>query len=423
MSGVPRDDIEKAARIAARSERTHRVLGDGPDATHKHAVATIQEVASFMLLRGNVGRPGAGLCPVRGHSNVQGDRTMGIWEQMPDAFLDRLGREHGFEPPRAHGFDTIAAIEAMRAGDVKVFFAMGGNFVSASPDTVRTAEGLERCRLTVHVSTKLNRSHVVTGARALILPLPRPQRARRAGRRGPQYVTVENSMAFVSKSEGKNTPASEALMSEPAIVAGLAKAALGVSWDASIADYERIRESIARVVDGCDDYPARVRAGGFHMRNAARERDFAGVPGGRARFTVHPLTEVAVGDGELLLTTIRSHDQFNTTIYTQNDRYRGIEGDRRVVFMNEGDVKRLGLAAGDKVDVVSPRGARGGVRRRPVLDSGRVRRGVLPRDEPARAARQLRRQESHAHVEVGPRPRRQGVTRALPPRCEPKHPR
>ncbi len=354
-SGIARARIHDAAKIAMRSKNTIACWAMGLT-QHKHAVATIQEVASFMLLRGNIGRPGAGLCPVRGHSNVQGDRTMGIWERMPDAFLDRLGTTFGFEPPREHGFDVVAAIEAMREGKVRVFFAMGGNFLSASPDTSRVAEGLERCALTVQVSTKLNRSHVVTGKTALILPcLGRTERD--VQRNGEQVVTVENSMGFVSTSRGRNTPASAHLMSEPAIVARLAKAALGLDWSDLVADYDHIRDLVEKVVDGFGAYNARVHDGGFHLRNAARERDFSGVPGGRARFFVHPLPNIDVAAGELLLTTIRSHDQFNTTIYTQNDRYRGIEGDRRVVFMNERDIEKHGLVARERVDLVSRAGA------------------------------------------------------------------
>jgi molybdopterin-dependent oxidoreductase alpha subunit len=351
-SGIARAQIHEAAQIAMRSERTIACWAMGLT-QHKAAVATIQEVASFMLLRGNIGRPGAGLCPVRGHSNVQGDRTMGIWERMPDSFLDRLGRTCGFEPPREHGYDTVGAIEAMREGSVRVFFAMGGNFLSASPDTAKVAEGLERCALTVQVSTKLNRSHVVTGRRALILPcLGRTERDLQKS--GDQFVTVENSMGFVSPSHGRNAPAGEMLRSEPAIIAGLAKAALGVDWSDLVDDYDRTRDLIAKVVDGCADYNARVRDhGGFHLRNAARERDFSGVEGGRARFTVHELPKIDVAPDELLMTTIRSHDQFNTTVYTQNDRYRGISGDRRVVFMNARDIEKHALTAGERVDLVS----------------------------------------------------------------------
>ncbi len=364
-SGISKAQIREAAAIAMRSEMTIACWAMGLT-QHKDAVATIQEVASFILLRGNIGRPGAGLCPVRGHSNVQGDRTMGVWEQMSDAFLDRLGRACDFDPPRKHGYDTVAAIDAMRAGKVRVFFAMGGNFVSASPDTTRTSEGIRKCALTVQVSTKLNRSHVVTGARALILPcLGRTERD--VQRSGEQFVTVENSMGFVSSSRGRNDPASAQLKSEPAILAGLAKVALRsrtrLDWDALVADYDRIRDLIERAIDGFSDYHARVRVDeknrdGFHLRNAARERDFSAVPGGRARFVVHALPRLrdTVEDSELVLTTIRSHDQFNTTIYTQNDRYRGISGDRRVIFMNERDIARLGFSNGERVDVTSRAG-------------------------------------------------------------------
>jgi len=360
-SGIARDRIHEAARIAMRSEKTIACWAMGLT-QHKDGVATIQEVASFMLLRGNVGRPGAGLCPVRGHSNVQGDRTMGIWEQMPDAWLDRLGKACDFDPPRKHGHDTVAAIEAMRAGKVSVFFAMGGNFVSASPDTAKTSEGIGKCRLTVQVSTKLNRSHVVTGKRALILPcLGRTERD--VQRSGEQFVTVEDSMSHVHPSRGRNDPASAHLKSEPAIVAGLAKVALRgktrLDWDALVADYDRVRDLIARVVDGFQDFNARVRDGaGFHLPNGARALDFSAVPGGRARFLVHPLPALRDGlaEDELLLTTIRSHDQFNTTVYSQNDRYRGISGDRRVVLMNERDIAHLGFRAGDRVDIASSAG-------------------------------------------------------------------
>ncbi|HSQ62868.1 MAG TPA: FdhF/YdeP family oxidoreductase [Polyangiaceae bacterium] len=355
QSGLSRAEIREAAVIAMRSERTIACWAMGLT-QHKHSVATIQEVVNLMLLRGNLGRPGAGLCPVRGHSNVQGDRTMGISEHMPAAFLDRLGREYDFDPPREPGFDTVASIEAMLAGKVSVFFAMGGNFLSAAPDTDRTAEALRKCELTAHVATKLNRSHVVTGRRALILPcLGRTELDLRNG--APQFVSVENSMGLVHPSQGRNAPAGERLRSEPAIVAGLAKAVLGsrskVDWDALASDYDRIRDGIAHVVDGCADYNARVREpGGFYLRNGARERDFA-ASGGRARFSVNELPSLELRPGELLMMTVRSHDQFNTTVYTQNDRYRGISGNRRVIFMNEADITELGLAAGEEVDLVS----------------------------------------------------------------------
>ncbi len=353
-TGLSRREVHEAAQVAMRSERTIFCWAMGLT-QHKHSVATIQEVVDVALLRGNVGRPGAGLCPVRGHSNVQGDRTMGIGEKMPDAFLDRLGRAVGFEPPRPHGYDTVGAIEAMIAGKVRVFFAMGGNFLSATPDTDRVAEGLARCRLTVHVATKLNRSHVTPGKRALLLPcLGRTERDEQET--GPQFVTVENSMGMVHTSEGRNEPASRELLSEPAIVARMAKATLGngtVDWEALATDYDRIRSLIAEVVEGAHDYNRRVREpGGFYLPNGARERVFK-TKTGKARFTAHEVPRLELAPGQLLMMTIRSHDQFNTTVYTQDDRYRGISGSRRVVFMNEADVAELGFAPGEVVDLVS----------------------------------------------------------------------
>jgi molybdopterin-dependent oxidoreductase alpha subunit len=323
---------------------------------HKNAVANIQEVVNFLLLRGMVGKPGAGACPVRGHSNVQGDRTMGIYERPSDAFLDRLGKAVGFDPPRHHGHDTVQAIKAMAAGQAHVFIGMGGNFLSATPDTAYTAKALQRCRLTVQVSTKLNRAHLITGETALILPcLGRTERDLQVS--GPQFVSVENSMSVVHGSVGKLEPASEHLLSEPAIVAGMAKATLGdrspVDWDDLIADYDRIRDLVAQVVPGFDDYNRRVREpGGFYLPNAPRERTF-NTADGKAQFTVHPIPRHDLAPGHLLLMTIRSHDQYNTTVYGLHDRYRGIHDGRRVVFMNPDDIRDLGVADGDWVDLVS----------------------------------------------------------------------
>jgi molybdopterin-dependent oxidoreductase alpha subunit len=352
--GVAREQIREAARIAIHSKRTIVCWAMGLT-QHKNAVSNVQEVVNFLLLRGNVGRPGAGVCPVRGHSNVQGDRTMGISECMPDVFLDRLAREFSFDPPRKHGYDTIAAIRAMSHAEVRVFFAMGGNFLSAAPDTEATARALRRCRLTAHVSTKLNRSHLVTGRRALILPcLGRTELD--VQRSGPQMVSVENSMGIVHGSRGTLAPASSLLRSEPAIVAAIAKATLGgrstVDWDELVASYDHIRDAIARVVPGFDAYNQRVREpGGFTLPNTARERAFE-LPGGRARFTVHALPRIDLAPGELLMMTIRSHDQFNTTVYSSNDRYRGIKGGRRVVLVNAEDAAARELAEGDVVDIV-----------------------------------------------------------------------
>ncbi|CAG6395324.1 FdhF/YdeP family oxidoreductase [Streptomyces cocklensis] len=324
---------------------------------HKHAVPTIREVVNFLLLRGNVGRPGAGVCPVRGHSNVQGDRTMGIFERPLPAFLDSLQREFGFEPPRKHGFDVVRAIRALRDGDAKVFFAMGGNFVAASPDTAVTEAAMRRARLTVHVSTKLNRSHAVTGARALILPtLGRTERDRQGG--GDQFVTVEDSMGMVHASHGGLPPASRQLLSEPAIVSRLARAVFGdrssVPWADFESDYDLIRDRISRVVPGFGDFNAKVRRpGGFTLPHAPRDSRTFPTATGKANFTAAPLEYPRVPEGRLLLQTLRSHDQYNTTIYGLDDRYRGIKGGRRVVLVHPDDAAAAGLRDGDYADLVS----------------------------------------------------------------------
>ena len=304
-----------------------------------------------------IGKPGAGVCPVRGHSNVQGDRTMGICEKMPEAWLARLGSEFGFSPPRAPGVDTVGAIHAMLGGRAKVFFALGGNFLSAAPDTERTAEALRRCRLTVHVSTKLNRSHLVTGKLALILPcLGRTEVDVQGGRE--QFVTVEDSMSVVHASRGSLPPAGGELRSEPWIVASLAKATLGdggppIAWMELAGDYDRIRAHIGRVVPGCEGYDARVRQpGGFRLHNAARERDFD-TTDGKARFVAQDLPRHELRPGQLLMMTIRSHDQYNTTIYGLDDRYRGVRGGRHVILMNADDARERGLSEGDLVDIES----------------------------------------------------------------------
>nr|WP_284667414.1 FdhF/YdeP family oxidoreductase [Myxococcus sp. SDU36] len=354
-SGVPRAQVLAAAEILARSERTIFCWAMGLT-QHRNGVACIQEIVNLTLLRGGIGKPGAGLCPVRGHSNVQGDRTMGIWEKPPEALLTALSREFGFEPPRRHGMDVVDTLLAMHDGRVKVFFALGGNFLAATPDTEFTAEALRRTRLTVQVSTKLNRSHLVHGRRALILPcLGRTERDVQAG--GAQFVTVENSMGVVSSSRGAVPPASEHLLSEPAIVARLATAVLGarsrVPWLALVEDYDRIREQIARVIPGFDDFNRRVREpGGFALPNGPREGRFT-TKSGKAHFTVHALRPIALEPGQLLMMTIRTHDQFNTTVYGLDDRYRGIRNGRRVVLLHPADMKAQGLAADQLVDLRS----------------------------------------------------------------------
>ena len=355
-TGLADDDIDELVELVATSERIIACWAMGLT-QHRGAVATIREITNTLLLRGSIGRPGAGACPVRGHSNVQGDRTMGIHERPSTAFLDRLGATVGFEPPRRPGHDTVGAIAAMAAGAVDVFFAMGGNFVAAAPDTEVTAEALGRCALTVQVSTKLNRSHLHTGREALILPcLGRTERDETGGR--PQFVTVEDSMSVVHASVGRKEPASAGLRSEVDIICDLAGRTLPetslVDWDGMAADYGRIRTLISRVVPGFDDYEERVRDGGrFTLPNPPRDERRFPTATGLARLTVNHHVPIEVPPGALLLQTIRSHDQFNTTIYGLDDRYRGIEGGRRVVFVAPDDIRSLGLVDGEHVDLVS----------------------------------------------------------------------
>ncbi|MFK8846013.1 FdhF/YdeP family oxidoreductase [Streptomyces sp. Ac-502] len=355
-TGLTRKEIERALEMVLASRRTIVCWAMGLT-QHKHSVPTIQEVVNFLLLRGNIGRPGAGVCPVRGHSNVQGDRTMGIFERPAPAFLDALEKEFGFAPPREHGYDVVRAIRALRDGDAKVFFAMGGNFVSATPDTDVTEAAVRRARLTVHVSTKLNRSHVVTGARALILPtLGRTERDVQAG--GEQFVTVEDSMGMVHASRGRLAPASPHLLSEPAIVARLARRALGpdsrTPWEDFEKDYGTVRDRIARVIPGFEDFNAKVaRPGGFALPHAPRDSRSFPTATGKANFTAAPVEYPHLPEGRLLLQTLRSHDQYNTTIYGLDDRYRGIKNGRRVVLVNPDDARALSLADGSYTDLVS----------------------------------------------------------------------
>ncbi|MER5637715.1 FdhF/YdeP family oxidoreductase [Kitasatospora sp. NPDC002227] len=354
-TGLPEEQIEQLTTMVLGSQKIIVCWAMGLT-QHKHAVPTIREVVNFLLLRGNVGRPGAGVCPVRGHSNVQGDRTMGIFERPTKAFLDSLGKEFAFEPPREHGYDAVETIRAMRDGKVKVFFAMGGNFVHASPDTAVTEAAMRNCRLTVHVSTKLNRSHVVTGTRALILPtLGRTDRDRTVN--GEQFVTVEDSMGMVHSSRGGLRPPSADLLSEVAIVCRLARAALGaenpVPWEEFAASYDTIRDRISRVVPGFTDFNTRVRTpGGFALPHGPRDSRTFPTHTGKANFTVNELTAPEVPPGRLLLQTLRSHDQYNTTVYGLDDRYRGITGGRRVVLVNPADAAELGLADGSYTDLV-----------------------------------------------------------------------
>ena len=354
QSGLTRDELKAVAEIYTRSKAVIACWAMGLT-QHKHAVPTIQQVLNLLLLRGNIGRPGAGACPVRGHSNVQGDRTMGITEKPSEAFLDRLGSVFAFTPPRHHGVDAVEAIKAMAEDRASVFFAMGGNFARATPDSAFTEAALAKCRFTAHVTTKLNRSHLVHGRQALILPcLGRTEEDLQAG--APQSVTVEDSMSMVHASRGRHRPASPQLLSEPAIIAGLAKATLGetsLDWDGFIADYARIRDRIEEVVPGFERFNTRIQQpGGFYLGNPAGRKEWKN-EWSRARFTVSAIPDLSLPEGVLRLMTIRSHDQYNTTIYGLNDRYRGIRNERRILFLNEGDIRRLGLEAGEWVDLAS----------------------------------------------------------------------
>jgi molybdopterin-dependent oxidoreductase alpha subunit len=352
-SGVDEPTIRRIAERYASAKATIACWAMGLT-QHKHSVAMIQELVNVMLLRGNVGRPGAGLCPVRGHSNVQGDRTMGIDHYARDPFISRLGAAFGFEPPRRAGHDTVGTINAIERGEIRAFVLLGGNFVAAGPDTARTAAALERCTLTASISTKLNRTHTYPGARALILPcLVRSEVDQTST--GAQFVTVEDSMSMVHRSQGTLPPASEALRSEPAIVAAIGEALLGARapWRELAADYDTIRDKIAEVVTGFERFNERVRTpDGFQLPNTARDGSFSNV-GGRARFTVSPLPDLRLPPGRLRMMTIRSHDQYNTTIYGLDDRYRGVRGERRVIFMNSADMVERHLVERQDVDLVS----------------------------------------------------------------------
>ena len=362
QSGLNLQEIEQAARMYRRAEQVIICWAMGIT-QHHHSVAIIQEIVNLQLLRGNIGRPGAGLCPVRGHSNVQGDRTMGINERPPVALLDALERRIQFKVPRDDGHNTVEAINAMLEGRARVFIGLGGNFAQATPDSPRTHQALRNCALTVQISTKLNRSHLMTGHDALILPcLGRTDIDNQAS--GPQAVTVEDSFSMVHASYGQLKPLSTQMRSEPAIVAGIAKATLGnhpVDWDAMSADYSRIRELIADTIPGFTDFNQRLQhPGGFYLGNAAGARRW-NTAVGKARFMANTLPTSLLHDkvratGEtpdLILQTLRSHDQYNTTIYGLDDRYRGVKGQRDVVFANEADIRRLGYEPGQKVDLTS----------------------------------------------------------------------
>jgi molybdopterin-dependent oxidoreductase alpha subunit len=356
--GIPYQQIREVADLLKDKTKIIACWAMGLT-QHVNAVDTIREVVNLLLLKGSIGKPGAGTCPVRGHSNVQGDRTMGIYEKPSQQFLDTLATNFHFTPPTKHGYDVVEAIKAMHGGKASVFFAMGGNFLSATPDTLYTAAALRKCLLTVHVSTKLNRSHLVHGHEALILPcLGRSDKDVMNGEE--QFVSCENSMGVVQLSKGVLPPVSNQLLSEPVIVCRLAKATLGarsrINWDTYLQHYDHIRSDIERTIPGFGDYNKRVRdAGGFYLPNCNRQGSF-NTTTQKAHFNIAPVTTIHLHEGELLMMTIRSHDQFNTTIYGLNDRYRGIYKERRVILMNQGDMEHRKLKQGDVVDIYNHHG-------------------------------------------------------------------
>ena len=372
QSGLTRTEMEEAAGIYASAKRVIATWAMGIT-QHLHAVGSVREIVNLLLLGGHMGRPGAGACPVRGHSNVQGDRTMGIDEKAPAWLIDALESRYGVPMPRQPGHNTVNALHALEAGQAEVFIALGGNFTRATPDSVRTEAAMRRTRLTVQISTKLNRSHLVIGEDALILPCLGRSEIDRQGPQGlPQVISVEDSMSMVHGSAGRVEPASEHLRSEPAIVAGIAEATLTrvlpqhgidpgvVDWQALTTDYDRIRDEIEAVIPGFSDFNARLhRPYGFWLSNAASERRFV-TSSGKAEFSasslpesvLHQQMEARRDDGWLTLQSLRSHDQYNTTVYGYDDRYRGVKGQRRVLFVNPLDLERLGFTAGDWVDLV-----------------------------------------------------------------------
>ena len=354
-AGVPLNEIKKAVELLKFKNRIIFCWAMGVT-QHENGVDTIKEIVNFVSLKGSIGKPGAGLCPVRGHSNVQGNRTMLIYDKPHAKQMDKLKEVFGFEPPREHGYDVVDAIKAMHDGKLKMFFAMGGNFLSATPDTTYTADAMRKLKLSVHVSTKLNRSHLVHGEEALILPTY-ARSDKDIINNEVQFVSCENSMGVIQMSKGVLAPISNRMLSENQIVCKLAKATLGdrtvVDWDKYEFSYDAVRDVIEKVIPGFDNYNKRVREpGGFYLPNAPREGKFEtdefgpGIP-----FSITGLPKHEIAEDEYRLTTIRSHDQFNTTIYGLDDRYRGIHNERRVIFMNAADILKGGFKAGDKVDI------------------------------------------------------------------------
>ena len=354
-SGIPTKKVHKAAKMIRDKKKIIIAWAMGIT-QHRNGEDTIREIVNLLLLKGSIGKPGAGTLPVRGHSNVQGDRTMGIWEKAPDIFLDRLGKAFDFEPPRKHGYAAIDAVKALANGKTKVFFALGGNFLMAVPDTQLVSEGMKKCDLTVHIATKLNRSHLVHGKTALILPCLGRTEIDKASR-GPQFVTTEDTAGRVRMSMGDLEPISEHLKSETSIICELAAETLRersmVDWISFSKDYDRIRTKIEEVVAGFDNFNEKVRvAGGFYLPNGARTGDF-NTKNGKALFTVNILPKNIIANDHFILMTIRSHDQFNTTVYDLNDRYRGIYHGREIILMHKADMKTMGLNEKDEVNITS----------------------------------------------------------------------
>ena len=355
IAGVPVAQVQEAVELLRYKNRIIICWAMGIT-QHLNGVDTIKEIANFVLLKGSIGKPGAGLCPVRGHSNVQGNRTMLIWEKLKDEPAKKLKEVFGFDPPKEKGYDTVKAIKAMHEGKLKVFFAMGGNFISATPDTNFTAEALRKTDMTVHVSTTLHRRPLLPEKEALILPCY--SRSDKDIINGvEQIVSCENSMGVMQQSKGVLKPISDQFLSETQIVCRLAKATIGnrtvVDWDKYASDYDHIRDAIEKIIPGCDDYNKRIRIpGGFYLPNGPRERKFKTEKyGDKAAFSVTKLSDDQLAEDEYMMATIRSHDQFNTTIYGLEDRYRGIHNERRIILMNQKDIDKEGFKAGDKVDL------------------------------------------------------------------------
>ena len=359
MCGIEMAQIQEVANVL--KEKSKIIICWAMGLTqHKNSVHTIKEIVNLLLMKGSIGKPGAGTCPVRGHSNVQGDRTVGVFEKPSRELLDSIEKYYDFTPPREHGLDTVNSIHAMHSGKAKVFFGVGGNFLSATPDTTYTAKAMQQCNLTVHVSTKLNRSHLVHGKEAIILPcFGRSDKDFTGGKE--QFVSCENTTGVVQMSKGVLKPISDNLMSETAIVCELAKATLGtkspIDWDKFKNDYDNIRHDIEKVIPKVFiNYNENVRKpGGFYLPNANRQQQF-NTDTQKAKFNVAFAESLPMEAGDLMMMTIRSHDQFNTTIYGLNDRYRGIYNERRIIFMNQKDMNEKNIAEKEVVDICNHHG-------------------------------------------------------------------